>query len=269
MKDNTPPILTTPFDEIINANCGEIPPKPVLTFTDNCSNNVSVVYTQTTINQTATSYTIIREWVATDLCGNSATFRQTINVSINDAFTNISASLCTEDLRIDLFSLLPSSTPTTGTWVDTNSSGGLQGSILNPSAIALGNYLLTYNIADPLCPKTIQITMNINDDCIVLPCSITDLKISKVVTPNNDNHNDYFEIGGLSGCGFIYDVKIFNRWGALVYENPNYKNDWYGLANGSINGNSNLPAGTYYYIVDIKNSGFKEMNGYIYLGTKN
>jgi gliding motility-associated-like protein len=110
--------------------------------------------------------------------------------------------------------------------------------------------------------------MTIDDDCIVLPCTINDMKISKVVTPGDDGHNDFFRITGLETCGFTYDVKIFNRWGALLYENPNYQNNWSGIADQAIS-SSNLPAGTYYYIVNIVNSGFDIFNGYFYLGTKN
>jgi gliding motility-associated-like protein len=94
------------------------------------------------------------------------------------------------------------------------------------------------------------------------------VKISKVVTPGDDGYNDHFTVSGVEACGFTYSVKIFNRWGALVYENNNYQNDWSGDARSAISG-SNLPSGTYYYIVDVLRSGFDTFNGYFYLGTKN
>jgi hypothetical protein len=74
-------------------------------------------------------------------------------------------------------------------------------------------------------------------------------------------------------------VKIFNRWGALVYESNNYtlgsietsgaNGDWSGNApNSSIGGKSKLPNGTYYYIIKLQNSGLSPLTGPIYLGTK-
>ncbi|RXR17369.1 gliding motility-associated C-terminal domain-containing protein, partial [Flavobacterium amnicola] len=266
--DTLPPVLTTPISETINVSCDQIPVKPELVFTDNCSSNIQVVYTETVENQNEFGYVVIRVWTATDECGNITTVTQTINVTI-EAFSYVYGAICSNEGPKDLFSFLPAGTETGGTWLDVNNSGGLIGSMLDPSAIPSGFYVYRYTITDGPCPRIIEVYMTI-ENCggVVLPCSITDLNISKVVTPGQDGHNDYFNIGGLDSCGFIYDIKIFNRWGALIYENPNYKNDWDGVANQAIS-TSNLPAGTYYYILNIVNSGFDIFNGYFYLGTKN
>ena len=70
-------------------------------------------------------------------------------------------------------------------------------------------------------------------------------------------------------CGFTIDVMIFNRWGSKIYESNNYQNDWNGTAHGSSIGSSDkVPTGTYYYIVNLKNSGLKPFSGPIYVGTK-
>ncbi|MGH2666257.1 gliding motility-associated C-terminal domain-containing protein, partial [Flavobacterium sp.] len=269
VQDTTAPLLTTPADEIINVSCNEIPPKPELVFTDNCATSVNVVYTENTVDQTQYSYTIIRHWVATDDCENSFEFTQTIYITIGEPFSHVDKELCVNDSSVDLFSYLDlSPEESQGTWVDVNNSGGLSGSILDPHALQVGFYVYQYTVQGGSCPRVIEVYMTINDDCVVLPCTISDLKISKVVTPNNDSHNDYFEIGGLEPCGFTYDVKIFNRWGALIYENPDYENNWDGKARNGVT-DSNLPSGTYYYIVNIVNSGFDVFKGYIYLGTKN
>jgi hypothetical protein len=39
------------------------------------------------------------------------------------------------------------------------------------------------------------------------------------------------------------ELHVFNRWGNKVFESKNYNNDWDG---------GGLPAGTYYYILDLK-----------------
>ncbi|PAM96066.1 hypothetical protein B4N84_04290, partial [Flavobacterium sp. IR1] len=65
-----------------------------------------------------------------------------------------------------------------------------------------------------------------------------------------------------------YDLQVFNRWGNKVYEAKNYQNDWDGTSNSSVTGSNQLPAGTYYYIININQSGFEPIQSYIYLGTK-
>jgi gliding motility-associated-like protein len=44
-------------------------------------------------------------------------------------------------------------------------------------------------------------------------------------------------------------VSIFNRYGSLIYQSTGYSRPW----DGSYKGRP-LPAGVYYYIIDLKNS---------------
>ncbi len=81
--------------------------------------------------------------------------------------------------------------------------------------------------------------------------------ISKVITPNSDGYNDYFEIyniGNHSPC----KVSIFSREGLLVYSSTNYDNHWDGTYNGKP-----LPEGTYYYIVNCNSDELKNKKGSI------
>ena len=102
-------------------------------------------------------------------------------------------------------------------------------------------------------------------------CSITtvtfvvgegvDCKVPSIITPNNDGINDDFVIPCLlDGSAFPQSqVKIFNRWGDEVYRSPSpYLNDWKGTFNGE-----DLPAGTYFYIIDFGNG--EQQNGYLIL----
>jgi gliding motility-associated-like protein len=102
-----------------------------------------------------------------------------------------------------------------------------------------------------------------------LACESPDnITISKVVTVNNDAVNDTFEVSDVQSCGFSVDLKIFNRWGKIVYESSNYQNNWSGRndSSGLTMGTSKLPTGTYYYLVNVVGSGFPLRTGYIYLG---
>jgi gliding motility-associated-like protein len=70
-------------------------------------------------------------------------------------------------------------------------------------------------------------------------------------TPNNDNINDTWRINQLS----IYKnclVKIFDRYGQLVFNSKGPYVPWDGIANGKPS-----PTGTYYYIIDVADTGQK------------
>jgi len=68
-------------------------------------------------------------------------------------------------------------------------------------------------------------------------------------TPNNDGINDYWELPDMPSWGKC-DVKVYNRWGKLVFSDPNYNNLWNGTSNGSP-----LPEGPYYFIIKTENAG--------------
>ncbi|VXC33259.1 conserved hypothetical protein [Flavobacterium sp. 9AF] len=98
-----------------------------------------------------------------------------------------------------------------------------------------------------------------------------DLEIFNLVTPNGDNDNDVFVIRNIE----LYpnnSVEIYNRWGVLVYEAIGYgQNGKYfrGVSEGrvTISQASELPVGTYFYIVKYVNDNGenKERSGYLYI----
>ncbi|RAJ07096.1 T9SS type B sorting domain-containing protein [Arenibacter echinorum] len=69
-------------------------------------------------------------------------------------------------------------------------------------------------------------------------------------TPNDDGDNDYFRIDCIETFPES-ELQIFNRYGALVYQQKAYQNDWRGLANvsGTVSKGNPLPTGTYFYIL--------------------
>ncbi|MFO8021934.1 MAG: Ig-like domain-containing protein, partial [Perlabentimonas sp.] len=89
------------------------------------------------------------------------------------------------------------------------------------------------------------------------------IEIPEGFSPDGDGINDFFEIIGLE----YYDqvkVKIYNRWGNLVYQSMDYKNDWDGTANSSLSVGRTLPNGTYYYIIEIVDTDDR-INGNVFL----
>ncbi|NRB60541.1 MAG: gliding motility-associated C-terminal domain-containing protein, partial [Winogradskyella sp.] len=269
VSDNTAPALVTPFEEDLLVSCDEVPDAPNLIFEDNCSNDISVSFNESsTQTDNIEDYVITRTWTVTDDCGNTIDFVQTVTVEVSNVITPSNIDLCIEDLEIDLFDLLSGEFNTNGTWTVVSGNAIINDSFFDPSTVEVGDYTFLYSITDVGCPAEAEVTVSVNDDCVVLPCGAEDVIISKTVTANGDMYNEFFTITGVEDCGFVVELQIFNRWGAKIYENNNYQNNWNGEVQGSSVGSSGkVPTGTYYYIINLRNSGLAPFNGPIYVAT--
>jgi gliding motility-associated-like protein len=70
-------------------------------------------------------------------------------------------------------------------------------------------------------------------------------------SPNGDGLNDRFVIQRVSR-DLTIQLEVYNKWGHLVYQDANYKNDWDGTPNQGVtlaDAKKGLPDGTYYYQV--------------------
>ena len=283
VQDTTAPVPTSTFDDTLNVSCTDIPDAPELEFTDNCSSNVIVVFNETNSfdENVLVDYEIVRTWTVRDECNNQDVYTQTLFVALDEVITDIIAEdRCYDDGIVNLNDYIGDLNKN-GVWEllegDTAATLNDNG-VFDPSGLELSetflpkdggiDYEFRYTTTDNGCISITELTMNINADCVVLPCGENDVVVSKAVTPNGDAYNEFFEIKGVELCGFIYEVKIFNRWGALIYESDNYQNDWNGKAMNSIGAAGKVPNGTYYYIVILKNSGLNPITGPVYLGTK-
>lgn len=70
-----------------------------------------------------------------------------------------------------------------------------------------------------------------------------DLIFYSAFTPNSDGNNDFFYIGNIQKYPDNV-LKIYNRYGQVIYTSAGYNNDW----NGEYQGNK-VPTGTYFYIL--------------------
>ena len=98
-----------------------------------------------------------------------------------------------------------------------------------------------------------------------------DFEIFNGMSPGNDGINDYFKIAGIEKYP-NNTVKIFNRWGVLVYETKGYglgDRLFMGISEGriTITKNQKLPAGTYFYVIEFEseNPGRETYTGYLYI----
>ena len=127
-----------------------------------------------------------------------------------------------------------------------------QGNLIIPQGTPVDTYNLEYNLCmkdHPGACKTAKIKVEVIKD--------KPLTIYNGVSADGDGQNDYFKIDGIE----YYpknNLKIFNRWGVLVYEKDGYSNNepFDGHSNGraTISADSKLPQGTYYYILEYEDS---------------
>ncbi|MGL3001847.1 gliding motility-associated C-terminal domain-containing protein, partial [Flavobacterium sp. RSSB_23] len=189
----------------------------------------------------------------------------------------INSTACNADTSvIDLNTLLPTTVPTGGTWIDSSNSSALNGSIFSPFELALGNYQFEYKITNGDCPQSVVIDMNVNFDCKVLGCGT--VIVHNAFTPNGDGLNEIFKIDNIDDtiCYPENSIEIYNRWGVLVFETKNYNNTsnyFDGVSRGrtTISQSSGLPTGTYFYILNYTsfdlngNPVQNKKDGYLYL----
>jgi len=119
-------------------------------------------------------------------------------------------------------------------WSDGSTSSSL-------AATQTGTYSLTVSNA---CGSD-------KDEVDVLILDMGDVAVPNVVTANGDNKNEHFLLpGALQECA----LKIYNRWGELVYDAPAYRNEW---------PQKDYAAGMYFY--SLKGKCRSEMKGLVQL----
>jgi len=79
--------------------------------------------------------------------------------------------------------------------------------------------------------------------------------IPSMFTPNGDGLNDVWGITGLESYSY-YELKVYNRWGDVVYDNYRDYQPWGGMIHGS-----DVPAAVYYYVLSLGESGETLFNG--------
>ncbi|MFN0276442.1 MAG: Ig-like domain-containing protein [Chitinophagales bacterium] len=154
-----------------------------------------------------------------------------------------------------------------GLYVSELTDGGITGTYsLN------GDYTITYNAISPSIDTIFYKGCDFNSpsycDTAKLIVTVTEpedpasnLEIPNSFSPNGDGYNDYFVIEGLNLLS-SFNLKIFNRWGDIVFENTDLNILWDGSSNvKSILPTGKLPEGTYFYV--LQTGGADTYQGYI------
>ncbi len=182
--------------------------------------------------------------------GDQVTFTITVNnVGEGDFINTIVSDLLPSGLQLVSSSATAGTyDPATQVWTIPTLNAG-QSVVLTVVAEVLpnGNYtaVAAVEISTPL---DVDASNNSASVTLVPIC----LTVYNEFTPNNDGKNDLFRID----CIESYpnnELRVFNRYGALVYSKAHYENDWNGTANvsGVVNRGDMLPTGTYFYVITI------------------
>ncbi len=139
----------------------------------------------------------------------------------------------------------------TGTWsVETGS--GVFADENDPasvvSSLSSGENILVWSVTNSVCPPA-------TDQMMI---TVRNLTIPSLITPDMNGLNDYFFLEGMEILGRV-QLTVFDRRGALVYENLSYDNLWHGT---NYNGEP-LPDDTYFYIINAENG--LSISGYLYI----
>ena len=76
--------------------------------------------------------------------------------------------------------------------------------------------------------------------------TVINLMIPNAISPNADGKNDFFVISDLDKYNTV-QITVFNRWGAMVFEDDNYKNNWQGTNMQNVP----LTEDTYFYTLKL------------------
>lgn len=91
-------------------------------------------------------------------------------------------------------------------------------------------------------------------DDIVISKGVCTINIPNAFTPNGDSKNDLFKIYG-TDLVTAFNLKIFNRYGQIVFETDDKNKGWDGKFNGTAS-----PGGGFVYLLSYKESASTEMN---------
>lgn len=135
---------------------------------------------------------------------------------------------------------------------------GIDLTLPSPAGYSLYEWSPATGLSCTVCPNpiasindtiTYTLTVSNGENCqaikrikilIVDHCAAQDVDIPNAFSPNEDGINDFFTLGNIELCKL--SLKVFNRWGNVVFEASDWDNHWDGR---STNGQY-LPQGTYF-----------------------
>ncbi|HEY8783663.1 MAG TPA: gliding motility-associated C-terminal domain-containing protein [Mucilaginibacter sp.] len=185
---------------------------------------------------------------------NVATYTIDVPVSASVSITSTAMGpICAgTEVAFTAKAVNPGNNPTYRWQVNGLDAGG-NSPVFSSSSLADGDFVTCILMSNGKClidPVAISNIITVK----VTPLSGCLIIIPNTFTPNGDGINDLWNITDLQDFPDCR-ITVFNRYGGVVYNSIGYPKPWNGTYNGST-----LPAGTYYYIIDLKN-GRKKLTG--------
>ncbi|MRH99404.1 T9SS type B sorting domain-containing protein [Kriegella sp. EG-1] len=185
-------------------------------------------------------------------CTNSPEGPYDLEVEVFESaeLTGIPTTTCSEDNSSYTLSFeVSGESPFTAS--GTGAPGNWNGNVWTSDAIDIAvDYNVSIQDANECSSQVLVVNGLAPTDCVE-DCV---LKVNNLFTPLEvDGINDFFTINCIENYP-NNTLKIYNRWGVLVYETTNYLNTWDGESTGrvTLNSTNKVPAGTYYYVLDLK-----------------
>ncbi len=168
-------------------------------------------------------------------------------------------AFCLEDnpTIADLTNNLVSTNPVI--WYDALEKGNVY-AITTP--LIDGTTYYASSIIENGCNNSIRLAVTVSIDS----CKELELIIPDGFSPNGDTINDDFLIKNLRELHPDFKLQIYNRYGNILYEGDSNTPNWNGTSNkGRELGDSILPVGVYFFILDLNDTNKQSIQGRVYL----
>ena len=206
--------------------------------------------------------------IVQEILENNNQYSASISLGIVPTFNSLDSKLtCNRGLTKGTFNFFDYST-----MVLTNSTDTFVGfyESLADATSATNAISNPTNYTADATPKEIFIRIE-NQHCFAITSFLLQTRncpptVYNYVSNNNDNANDTFFIDGLRNVFVNFELEIYNRWGTLIWTGNNNSPDWDGFATKGLRMyNSNVPEGTYYYILNLNDSDYPDpLIGWLY-----
>jgi gliding motility-associated-like protein len=178
-------------------------------------------------------------------------------LAITDANGCVNRSTISVSIGPSPIATVSSQTTCVGKPLILESAGGSSYSWNGPSGFSSSSATVTIAESSSTMSGTYSVTVTNTSGCVstntlavLIEKCACEVFVPEGFSPNADGAHDQFIIS----CIDEHKVKIeiFNRWGNLVYKSNDYQNNWDGKSNaGFFVIGEELPAGTYYYIIQV------------------
>lgn len=143
------------------------------------------------------------------------------------------------------------------TWYDAATGGNV---VASSELLEDGvTYYAASTDATSACESSVRlaVTVDLSECPVVIP---------EAFSPNGDDINDTFEITHIAEEFPNYTIEIYNRWGNIVFKGNAATPNWDGVSTESRSlGDSVLPVGVYFYIVNFNDGQTAPTQGRLYL----